>query len=563
MSKWTTQTSWLIQHAIWIHERTRTEAELFGASYLKLPWIFDHAVATITDLGIAAEREVRFLLLLLLAYVFGFTYRCLPSARARHAFSVYAGAALGQTFCGATGWFYPLMAALTSFQMIHLIGPSRAAPAVFGFNLVFLFVLHLHRQLTDPLGWHLDATFMQMIVTQKLSSLALSISDGSRKSPQSPSYPVRDTYAIRETPSLLEFLAFIFFPPCFLMGPTIEYLDWHRNAHDLPPPQLPDWQATEVIIEGGTQAARPGIRESAAASFSRLLQAVFFLVSYQVVNAKLSSESLADPGWLRIHRAGGVLSLYSQIWLSLLGLRCKYYFGFKIAEGAAIMSGVGFSAYAAPAAAATPRGTGIPQGTAVTGQPMRRTYPRFDRVSTVDVLGFEFANSIRDAAAAWNKPTNTWLRRCVYERLPRRYQLDLYGTYVVSAIWHGIAPGYYMFFVTSAFLTSLERQWRRFVRKVGLDQKLQQRTLLSPATWIVTWAWTTSRLNYFIISFVMLTSARSFRVWSALSWWGHKLLVLELIVAMMTKIIMNLIAVRSRGVQPRSKAETADGKTKK
>ncbi|KAK4532265.1 hypothetical protein CCYA_CCYA11G3122 [Cyanidiococcus yangmingshanensis] len=542
----------LFQHATQAYNYVLAEAELFGASYLALPAFFDHAVARITELGIASEREIRFLLLLLLAYVFAFVYRCLRSPRWRHVFSVCAGAALGQTFCGATGWLYPLLAALVSFQFIHVLGPSRAAPAVFVFNLLFLFALHLHRQLTDPFGWHLDATFMQMIVTQKLSALALNLSDGLEKPSRVDSQSTRNQNAVRKTPSMLELLAFVFFPPCFLMGPTIEYMDWYQNAHDFLPSQLHNRQSTGSAPAGAAPNARPSIRSSVAASSLRFLQALLFLTCFQAANAKFPSDLLADAGWLQQHRASGIFWLYMRIWLSLLGLRCKYYFGFKIAEGAAIMSGVGFTGYLTPSTREL-----NPRQTATT---LRResleTSARFDRVTTIDVLGFELAGSIRDAAAAWNKPTNTWLRRYVYERLPRRYQLDLYGTYVVSALWHGIAPGYYMFFVTSAFLTSLERQWRRVLRDLGLDRKIQQHLVLSVAVRTFTWAWTSAMLNYFIISFVVLTSDRSYLVWSTLSWWGHKLLLLELIITMFVRILTLLATNAAHAARPKPTPET-------
>jgi lysophospholipid acyltransferase len=542
MNALSAQASVLVTRAALVHKNTVAQAEIFGRAYLSLPRIFSRAVAKAVELHIASEQEVRFLLLLLLAYVFAFVYRCLPSARWRHLLSVYGGALLGQNFCGATGWLYPLTAALVSFQLMHLMGPSRAAPIVFAFNLIFLFSLHLHRQLTDPFGWHLDATFMQMIVTQKLSSLAWSVSDGSPKSLSTGLSRARAEFAVREIPLLLETLAYAFFPPCFLMGPAFEYMDWYRNAHDLAPAlQLNNAGSNESGAQV-PEMRRPNILELSVASLARFLQAALLLLCFQLANMKLPSDLLADQNWLLRNRAEGLWRLYLRIWLSLLGLRCKYYFGFKISEGAAILSGIGFSGYVD----SVEPNSGDPGTRPPAIVRTRKPRPRFDRVRTIDILAFELAGSLKDAAAAWNKPTNTWLRRCVYERLPRKYQLDLYGTYVVSAIWHGIAPGYYMFFVTSAFLTSLEREWRRLFRSLGLAQKLQRNRLSAAVVRVITLVWTSATLNYFIISFVMLTRDRTLRVWSALSYWGHKMLLLDLLVLLVARILVSCLGASAR-----------------
>lgn len=65
-------------------------------------------------------------------------------------------------------------------------------------------------------------------------------------------------------------------------------------------------------------------------------------------------------------------------------------------------------------------------------------------VSNMDIIGFEFAPSIREASRAWNKGTQNWLERYVYSRTGN----SLMATYFVSAFWHGFYPGYYLFFMS-------------------------------------------------------------------------------------------------------------------
>ena len=66
----------------------------------------------------------------------------------------------------------------------------------------------------------------------------------------------------------------------------------------------------------------------------------------------------------------------------------------------------------------------------------------------MDILGFEFSQSIRAASRAWNKGTQNWLERYVYTRTGN----SLMATYFISAFWHGFYPGYYLFFMSRKWL---------------------------------------------------------------------------------------------------------------
>ena len=54
---------------------------------------------------------------------------------------------------------------------------------------------------------------------------------------------------------------------------------------------------------------------------------------------------------------------------------------------------------------------------------------------------------------SWNKRTQGWLEKYVYLRTNR----SLVATYFVSAFWHGLYPGFYIFFGTLPLLTIVER----------------------------------------------------------------------------------------------------------
>ena len=57
---------------------------------------------------------------------------------------------------------------------------------------------------------------------------------------------------------------------------------------------------------------------------------------------------------------------------------------------------------------------------------------------------------------SWNVRTAVWLRRIVYDRIPKQY--GLFGTFLVSALWHGFYPGYYITFFGSGIIIYAGRE---------------------------------------------------------------------------------------------------------
>eukprot|EP00878_Enallax_costatus_P006664 GHUV01006985.1.p1 GENE.GHUV01006985.1~~GHUV01006985.1.p1 ORF type:complete len:343 (+),score=42.23 GHUV01006985.1:519-1547(+) len=76
------------------------------------------------------------------------------------------------------------------------------------------------------------------------------------------------------------------------------------------------------------------------------------------------------------------------------------------------------------------------------------------RCKNAHPLKCEFCDSSRLLAGYWNTSTGVFLRRYVYERLtpPGRKPtfMTLMVTQLVSGVWHGLYPGYIMFFAGSA-----------------------------------------------------------------------------------------------------------------
>lgn len=78
----------------------------------------------------------------------------------------------------------------------------------------------------------------------------------------------------------------------------------------------------------------------------------------------------------------------------------------------------------------------------------------FNRVETIRIWNMEFSSLVKDFFESWNISVHTWLKYYVFLRMVKRGERQtltpIFMTFLISAVWHGFYPGYFMFFVASA-----------------------------------------------------------------------------------------------------------------
>jgi lysophospholipid acyltransferase len=436
------------------------------------PRVLLDAVDSLAALAAVSPAEIRLFLALLAAYPLALTWRALPAARgaaARHAFSVAVGLWMLQFVNGYQALFN-LAAVLVCYACMRAFGP-RSARFVSALAMAILAGGHLYRQITDYLGWTLDWTLVAMITTQKVMGVAYNVQDGVDPN----ATEEQKARSVKQLPSLLEFLSFILFPANLTIGPSFEYADYIAFA------------------EGRLKSPAPYLP-----GVYRLVQGLFFFVAHTAINMKfavvpmLSDKSF--PG------SGNILERYAAVWIGLISHRFKYYFGWKIAEGAACMSGLGYS--------------GVDKATG---------RHRWERLENIDVWGYEASQSLRQSSQAWNKTTNLWLRRYVYDRSPQ--SVSLFFTYLVSAFWHGFYPGYYMFFLSIALCSTVHRQVRRTIRPRFMAADGKTPGPYKPLYDVLSVIATSATVNYFIMSFVVLAYDLSISAFKGFGFVGHYVLL--------------------------------------
>ena len=92
-------------------------------------------------------------------------------------------------------------------------------------------------------------------------------------------------------------------------------------------------------------------------------------------------------------------------------------------------------------------------------------------------------------------------------------------TFVVSAVWHGFYPGFYFFFL-SAFLLDFHAKLCGEVIYPLVHGKIPGAVIC-----LLSWLWCYAYCAYFSMSFILLSFENIYKVYSAMSWSGHILLI--------------------------------------
>uniref|UniRef100_A0A667ZPZ9 Membrane bound O-acyltransferase domain containing 2b n=1 Tax=Myripristis murdjan TaxID=586833 RepID=A0A667ZPZ9_9TELE len=309
-----------------------------------------------------------------------------------------------------------------------------------------------------------DFTGPMMVITQKITSLAFEIHDGERM------------------PSLLEYFSYSCNFMGILAGPTCSYNDYiafieggacrHR---DLEPHRKANGKLRQSEPSPNTEVVRK--------VFTCFLSLMVFLSVCKVfpVERNVDDDFIANT------------PLYAQVvylYLSMLTTRPKYYFVWTMADAINNAAGFGFNGYNSDGS------------------------PRWDLISNLRILDIEFATSFKVFLDNWNIQTAHWLKRVCYERCPYN---PTAATFILSAMWHGAYPGYYLTFLTGIIITLAARAVRHNVRPYFLGSPAHK--LLYD---IITWAATQIAVCYTVVPFVLLSVGPSLKFYRSVETTGRR-----------------------------------------
>lgn len=139
------------------------------------------------------------------------------------------------------------------------LGAGQAnAICTLAFNMIYLIAGYI---VTESEEYDITWTMPQCVLTLKLIALSFDLWDGQKK-PEELSKNNKET-ALTVPPTFAELLGFVYFPPCFLIGPLFSYKRYHNYMSG----GFPLEQESESYENYG---------------FKRLLQGFAYLTAFQV-----------------------------------------------------------------------------------------------------------------------------------------------------------------------------------------------------------------------------------------------------------------------------------------
>ncbi|KAF4082488.1 hypothetical protein AMELA_G00151960 [Ameiurus melas] len=376
------------------------------------------------------------------------------------------------------GWYslHFLVQSGITYGIMILAGVEHMHKYCLVFALAYLGFCQITRVYVFDYGMYsADFTGPMMVITQKITSMAFEIHDGmARKEDQL--NQGQKLLAIRRMPSLLEYFSYNCNFMGILAGPTCSYNDYIAFIEGKPCRHRE--QESNGRLQGKTRLNDPSpnmevIRKLATCFFSLLV----FLSVCKVfpVERNIDDDFIATTPF------------YAQVvylYLSMLTTRPKYYFVWTLADAINNAAGFGFNGYDSD---------GV---------------PRWDLISNLRIMNIELATSFKVFLDNWNIQTAHWLKRVCYERCPYN---PTAATFILSAMWHGAYPGYYLTFLTGIVVTLAARAVRHNVRPYFLGSPAHKQIYD-----VITWASTQIAICYTVVPFVLLSvgpSLKFYRSW--------------------------------------------------
>lgn len=380
-----------------------------------------------------------------------------------------------------------LSSTLISYFITKYCRTSPFMPWVnFAFVMGHLLLNHLEEQFfAEDLDFVnvIGITGAQMVLCMKLSSFGWNVYDGSLKQETLTDFQ-RDR-AVKEHPPLIDFLAYAFFFPSLLTGPSYDYNEFQRWI------DLSMFDSIGKSDEQTKKRRKRKIPRSGHVATLKLLEGIFWIVLWTQVTARFVNLETAQ--------SKDFMTKYSFIgrcfYLYALGFtyRLKYYGAWAISEGACILSGLGFNGK-------------------VGGK------YKWDRVRNVNPWRFETGQNTFTLLESWNMNTSKWLKNYVYLRVTPKGKKPGFkstvATFITSAMWHGTRPGYYLTFITGSLFQSLGKTFRRNIRPIFLQADGVSPGPYKPLYDVVCFLVTQLAFGFAVQPFVLLDLKPSLEIWS-------------------------------------------------
>ncbi|XP_062925434.1 lysophospholipid acyltransferase 1-like isoform X3 [Mobula hypostoma] len=326
-----------------------------------------------------------------------------------------------------------------------------------------------------------------MIVTQKITSLAFQIHDGMGCKDEELTTEQRNL-AVSTRPTFLEYCSYHLNFLGILAGPTSNYRDYiafiegtHINM--------------KLIEEQWKQRGYTKFPDTSPfrAVANKMLITFFCMVWFMGITKNFPISYNVDDKFIS---ETSFFWRLCYLFISVHASRPKYYFAWTLADAVNNAAGFGFN--------------GLDKNGNL----------QWDLISNLNIWNIETATSFKMCLDNWNIQTGAWLKRVCYNRAP---YFPTALTFILSALWHGVYPGYYFTFVTAIPITLAARAMRSNFRHYFLSSK-KMKVVYD----IITWTSTQTALCYIVTPFLLLATEPTIKFYKSMYFHFHILCALVL-----------------------------------
>lgn len=433
-------------------------------------------VEALSSLSGASQPAIRLILSVLAAYPLGAFYRTLKtSALVKNLLIAATGIAIVVFNYGTDLYHSALAVAVTYLLNVVFATSSLLVPLSFSYHMGYLLVgYYFTTSETYDIKW----TMPHCVLVLRLIGLAFDLSDSHQKEKAGK----KDASCIT-VPTLLELIAFTYFPASVLVGPQFSFLRYQR------------------FVSGQYEEHTRG---APAYSAKKFLQGAFYLVVNQVgsqfvSDSYLLSEDFEQESFFMKHVYMGfwgrcTLYKYISIWL--------------LAEGAAVLFGL----------------------TYIDAKPGDREYDpdELSGCSNIKVGVFENTSKFGHYVESFNVQTNHWVAVYVYKRLKflNNRMLSHFGALLFLAVWHGFHSGYYMTFFMEFMVIRMEKEVEPIFAKSERFQALMAQPLVKVAVFVLLKFYTIAFAGWCLVPFVFLSYSKWWHIYKVVCFSGFFLFLL-------------------------------------
>lgn len=371
---------------------------------------------------------------------------------------------------------------------------SKFMPYVnFAFLMGHLALNHLNAQFYNHEGPEtIDITGSQMVLVMKLTSFAWSYFDGTYRGDHKfeDLTEYQKLRAVRKHPSFLKFMAYAYFYPTLLTGPSFDFADFDR------------WLDGSIYDDLPPTKRFKGTRKRTPRNDGLVVWKLFQGLCW--IGLSIAAPNYIDAEYMMEPEFSAKSFIYKIHYFYLLGFtyRFKYYAAWLIAEASCILCGLGYNGY-------DPKTQKI----------------KWNRVQNINIWGMEMGQNCHETLEAWNMNTNKWLKNYVYLRVARKgrkpgFRSTMF-TFLTSAFWHGTRPGYYLTFFTGALCQTCGKFFRRHLRPIFVSFDGVTPT---PYKWIydvISFYVTKLTFGYLVQPFIVLGFKESIHIWASVYFFLH------------------------------------------